>query len=95
MKIYISGKIEGDSNYKEKFRFAEDALKSMFPNGTILNPANAPKGLSNGTYMRLALAQIDESDFVCFLPDWERSAGAKLEKLYCEYIGKPIFGWGY
>ena len=56
MKIYISGKIEGDSNYKEKFRFAEDALKSMFPNGTILNPANAPKGLSNGTYMRLALA---------------------------------------
>ena len=39
--------------------------------------------------MKICFAMIDVADEVYFLPDWEESGGAQLEKAYCDYIGKP------
>ena len=31
---------------------------------------------------------IDVADIVFFLPDWQKSPGARLEHMYCDYINK-------
>ena len=88
MKIYIAGRIDGDPEYERKF--AE--FSALFENEgghVVLNPAVLPKGLSVAEYMRICFAMIDVADCVMFLPDWESSGGAQLEKAYCDYIGKP------
>ena len=85
--VYLAGKITGDTGYLEKFARYE-ALLQRFSGIAVLNPANAPLGLRPADYMRLAFAQIETADVVCFLPDWGHSAGASLEMQYCRYIGK-------
>ncbi len=86
MKVYIAGKITGDSNYREKFDQAAGFLEQQA--FVVFNPANNPPGLTNADYMRIDMAMIDSADVVYFLRDWRESAGAQLEHAYCQYIGK-------
>ena len=90
MKIYISGKITGDPNYKMKFRMAEKHIQEMYPLAVILNPALLPEGLTRAEYMRICISMIDVAAAVFALPDAGESAGAKVELAYCRYIGKPV-----
>ena len=87
-KIYIAGKITGDESYRAKFSLYEKALSAKA--AVVLNPANMPEGMSRADYMRVCLAMIDIADIAVFLPDWQDSEGAKVERAYCEYIGKDI-----
>ena len=87
MKVYIAGKITGDPEYKEKFAQAE--LRLMREGHIVLSPAAAPEGMTPADYMRICLAMLDTADAVVFLPDWKESAGARLERAWCEYTGKP------
>ena len=86
MKIYIAGKITGDPDYKEKFDKAASIITRQ--GHTAINPAVAPAGLTKQDYMRLSFAEIDAADIVLFLNDWRDSAGAALERTYCQYIEK-------
>ena len=89
IKVYIAGKITGDPNYREKFAEAAEKIKDA---GNIpLNPAELPAGMTAADYMRICFAMIDICDWVCFLPDWEASPGARLEMEYCRYIDKLTF----
>lgn len=91
MKIYIAGKITGDPKYRKKFK---EAAADIARGGHIpLNPAGLPKGMRPKDYMRVCFAMIDAADVVVFLPDAEDSAGARLERAYCEYIGKETEEW--
>ena len=54
MKIYIAGKIAGDRRYRAKFREAAKTLEAA--GHVVLNPATLPDGLTDGDYMRIALA---------------------------------------
>lgn len=85
--VHISGPITGVEHYGEAFEAAEAAIveKGHIP----LTPATHPRGLTNGQYMRMCFAQMDCADVVYFLPNWKQSSGARLERLYCQYIGKP------
>lgn len=88
MKIYIAGKMTGDPLYRAKFYAAAQSIRDK---GHIpINPATSPDGLTNAEYMRLCFAMMDVADAVLFLLCWEDSAGAKLERAYCEYTGKQI-----
>lgn len=87
-KIYIAGRITGDEEYRAKFSLYEKALSAK--GAAVLNPANMPEGMSRADYMRICLAMIDIADIAAFLPDWQDSEGAKVERAYCEYIGKDI-----
>lgn len=89
MNIYIAGRIEGDPDYKRKF--AKAAKKIRRERDVPLNPARHPAGLTKADYMRLNFAMIDTADIVYFLPDWQDSAGARLEREYCDYVGKLYF----
>ena len=86
MKVYISGKITGDPEYREKFQSAKERLEKL--DHIVLNPAQLPEGMTAADYMRVNFAMIDVADLVVFLPDWRSSKGARLEQAYCEYIGK-------
>lgn len=86
MIIYIAGKIQGDPEYKRKFAKAAEWVRSL--GDTALNPARHPAGLTKADYMRMNFAMIDTADMVYFLPDWQDSEGARLERAYCDYVGK-------
>ena len=88
MKIYIAGKITGDSNYQQKFMNARQDLEKR--GYIVISPAVLPEGMTPGDYMKICFAMIDVADAVAFLPDWKDSAGARLEMEYCKYIGKEI-----
>lgn len=89
MLIYIAGKITGDPDYPAKFSRAAELLTRQ--GNTPLNPANNPPGLTRAEYMRIDLGLIDAADAVCFLPDWTDSPGARLERYYCDYVGKKNY----
>lgn len=87
LKVYISGKITGDPDYRGKFSTAESRLKEA--GHIVLNPANSPAGMRPADYMRLCLAMMETADIVLFLKDWNNSEGAKLEMAWCRYVRKP------
>lgn len=88
-KIYISGKITGDPNYKEKFSSIKKDLEAE--GYIVLNPAVLPQGLSNEDYMRICFAMIDTADAVAFIEGFVDSPGAMLELEYCKYTRKGAF----
>lgn len=87
MKVYLAGKITGDPNYREKFAAAAKKLEER-AGVTVISPAVTPEGLKKVDYMRICFAMLESADAVVFLPDWEDSPGAQLEKHWCEYVGE-------
>lgn len=87
-KIYISGPITGMPDYKEQFATISRKLEA---NGHIVvDPSVETDGLSPRDYMRISLARLEAADEILLLPGWENSKGAKIEKLYAEYIGLRV-----
>lgn len=86
MKVYISGKITGDQDYWDKFQWAKEDLEDQ--GFTVINPADLPVGMRPEDYMRICFSMMDSADIVAFLPDYEESAGARLEWSWCQYVGK-------
>ena len=89
MKVYLAGKITGDPNYREKFAAAAKKLEER-AGVTVISPAVTPEGLKKADYMRICFAMLESADAAVFLPDWEDSPGAQLEKHWCEYVGKKM-----
>lgn len=87
--IYISGPITGVPEYYKAFEAMEDDLRAM--GYTPLSPSRLPQGMRRDQYMRICLAMIDSADAVIFLPGWENSRGARLERDYCFYTDKATF----
>lgn len=54
----------------------------------VITPSVLPEGMSARDYMRICLAMIDSADAVYFLDDYQDSQGARVEWMYCQYIGK-------
>lgn len=86
MKIYISGAITNNPNYKEDFERAEDYLQREYPNGEIINPALVnsflPKSTSHKEYMRMSFCMLDMADAIFMIDGWEKYCGASQEYGY-------------
>lgn len=88
MRVYISGKITGEFNYKEKFDTAEKMLKKK---GHIaLNPTIIPLGLEYDQYIKIDLAMVDAADAIYMLDNWTDSRGANIEYDHANLQGKKI-----
>ena len=95
MKIYISGKITNNQNYKEQFKnavyFIIDQKEKLFPNEneiTYFNPAEVklPDTATWEDYMRYDLKVLLECQAIFMLDGWKESEGAKTE----HYIAKKL-----
>lgn len=88
MKIFISGKITGNPNYRIKFNQAASLLNSR--GYIVLNPALLPFGMTNEEYMKIGFSMLECCDCIYMLKDWKDSVGAKLEHQYAKYCDKNI-----
>lgn len=77
MKVYLSGKITGDFNYRQKFNTMTEELLSY--GYVVFNPAVLPYGFEYSDYMALDLLILSRCDAIFFLRDWKNSPGARLE----------------
>lgn len=85
-QVYISGPMTGieDIN-REAFFAAEEKLKAMGYH--VTNPARAPKLYVWANYMIFDLLQLMECTHICYLPGWENSTGAQIERKFAEKLG--------
>ena len=88
MKVFIAGPINGNPDYKANFKEAAEILKEA--GYEPLNPATLPASADRQSAIRVCFAMLDAADYAYFLPGWESSEGARLERMYCEYVGKRI-----
>lgn len=83
MKIYISGAITSNHNYKEDFERAEDYLQKEYPKAEIINPAlvnsHLPKSTTHEEYMRMSFCMLDMADAIFMIDGWRKSCGASQE----------------
>lgn len=88
-KVYISGPM---SDYEEFNRPAFNrASARITANGNIpLNPAILPDGLTQPEYMDICMAMLRCADKVLMLPDWEKSAGARVERALADKLGLTV-----
>lgn len=89
MRIYISGAISSDSNYKEKFKAM--ALRLETAGHTAISPTDLPAGLTEGEYMQLDHLLIGFADAVFMLDDWTKSKGAMIEYELAIHMNKPVY----
>jgi hypothetical protein len=86
VKIYISGSITNNPNYKDDFERAEDYLFREVPNVEIINPALVnsflPKSTTHEEYMKMSFCMLDMSDAIYMIRNWKTSCGASQEYGY-------------
>lgn len=90
MRIYITGRITGDKDYREKFRKAEERI--LASGHEPINPAclRLPESCTWDDYMVLAMDMLRMADAVYVLPDWQQSAGSGIEYGYALKKGMVI-----
>lgn len=98
MRLYVSGPITGDPDYREKFARATARLEAV--GYEVVNPADLaepdvpePAWLD---YMRRDIIRLMECDGVATLDDWTTSRGARVEVTLANGLGLPtscISGW--
>lgn len=81
MRIYISGKITGTTDYMQRFSAAERKLKAR--GLSVVNPAKVngmmPEDMTWEEYMKMSFCMLELCDAIYMLPGWEDSTGAILE----------------
>ena len=87
-KIYIAGKITGDSGYKEKFNKTQKGFENA--GYKVMNPAILPEGFPWESYMPICYGMIEACDEIAMLPDWRESKGARLEMVHAIKCDKII-----
>lgn len=92
-RVYISGPITGEEDYRERFAGVEEQLRE---NGFIpVNPVRLDDAFGECVferegYLLIDLALIDACDAVYMLEGWEESRGANREYGYALGKGKKI-----
>ncbi len=95
-KVYLSGSISTNPNYKEEFLEAEESFKQagfqVFNPTKISIPEKAKKDQITEwrAYMRACLPELHKCTHIHYLNDITMSRGANLEKSIAEAIGLKV-----
>lgn len=90
-KIYISGPISDDPDYKAKFRAAHQMLEHC--GFDVLDPTELVKVSDEKDYtdyLSEAVWHMLKADELYMLKGWSQSTGAKLELKLAKRLGKKI-----
>ena len=87
MKVYISGAITNNPQYKEQFAAAEEIL--LAAGHTVINPAKN-QGDSYRELINVGLFELMQCDAIYLLRGYENSTGATLEHDYAMTVGLEI-----
>lgn len=90
MRVYISGKITGTTDYMERFAKIEDYLKSK--GHEVVNPAkvnaNLPETFTHAEYMWVSIAMLNCCDAIYMMNGYEDSKGAMEELNYAKAVDR-------
>lgn len=90
MRVYISGKITGNPNYREEFGNAEQLLKRQ--GFRPLNPTRGePDGKTWEHYMRRDIRKLSRCQGILMLDGWTDSRGATLEHKIAVALGMRVY----
>lgn len=96
MRIFISGKITGDNNYKANFATCEKALRTM--GYSVCNPVREGERLkatlgrepTYEEYLQYDLRQLSFCEGITMLDNWQDSNGSKIEHDYAVKHNIPV-----
>lgn len=88
-KVYISGSITKDPDYKRHFNKAERFLKRQ--GYAVFNPCCIPNIFSYDEFMNIDIAALECCDCVYMLKGWEKSKGANIELKKAKELNKIIY----
>ncbi len=94
MRVYISGKISGTEDYKERFAKAE---KKLWREGfRTVNPLDIPAHCNDGEpswsdYMREDIKRLVDCKAIYMMKGWKESKGASLEHHIAIELGMVVF----
>ena len=94
MRIYISGPITNEKNYRLNFMRAENTLRSHVKGSVVVSPMRLGDILPNGShkeYMELCYSLVGMSDIMVMLPGWKKSTGARKERSLAKEMNMQIF----
>ena len=99
MKIYISGAISNNPDYKDDFAKAEKFLKREYPLSEIFNPVTwtqqqfrAPEEMAWADLMLALLNELNDGSFthMYMMPNFSDSVGACIEYEFAKKIGLTV-----
>ena len=89
-RAFLSGAITSRLNlYKKFFNEAEKYFSTI--GIEVYNPAVLPITTDWEEAMDITLKELEKSDFIYVLKNWEKSKGVKIELVKAEALGIPIF----
>lgn len=90
IRVYISGPIAGDKDYKKKFEKVEENLRDS--GLEVVNPARLDyAGLNRERILNLDLEFLKLCDTIYMLKGWEKSCGACMEYGFAKGAGKAVY----
>ena len=89
-KVYISGSISKDPDYREHFRAAEEKLRGL--GMKVFNPAKfeADPDKTWEDYMRKDIAELMRCKAIYLLKGWKKSRGARIEYTIAKELGYMV-----